>query len=121
MVDIDEWIPNFEMFVLLILPVLIVVTLAVLLLAWFMSRKNKGGTKDPMDWMDLFKFATAIYLLVPIWRIIDYIQGNVGFDDLVRGLFVTDFFNYMILCLITGIMGLLFILFHKANDWRLNI
>lgn len=120
MVEIDEWIPNFEMFVLLILPVLIVVTLAVLLLAWFMSRK-KGETKDPMDWMNLFKFATAIYLLVPIWRIIDYIQGNIGFETLVRGLFVTDFFNYMVLCLITGMMGLLFILFHKANDWRLNI
>ena len=116
MVDIDEWIPNFEMFVLVILPALILFTTIVFFIAWYMNRpKNK--IKTTMDWMDLMKFGTALYLIIPIYRIISYIQGNVGVEELIRGLFITDFFNYMVLALLTGIMGLVFILKDKIYTW----
>ena len=117
MVDIDEWIPNFEMFVLFVLPVLILITIAVFFLEWYEKRPKKK-LKFDIDWMDLMKFATALYLLVPIYRIIRYVEGKVGVDELVRGLFVTDFFNYMLIALLTGIIGLVFILKNKAIEWK---
>lgn len=112
MVEIDEWIPNFEMFILIILPTLLIVTVVMIFVLWFFER-----TKE-WNWMSVFKFASAFYLVVPLFRIINYIQGDVGIDDLARGLFVTDFLNYMILVLLMGIIGLLFIIKKKVLKWR---
>jgi len=117
MVNMDNWFPNFELFVLHILPALILLTLAVIIAAYWTNRP-KRKEKTPMDWMDVFKWGTALYMIVPIYRIIGYIKGTVGFGDLVEGLFVTDFYNYMVLALITGLMGLMFILRKKMHSWQ---
>ena len=119
MVEIDDWIPNFEMFVLIVLPALILVTVAVFIISWWVNRPKKDQ-QTPMDWMDIFKFGTALYMIVPIYRIIGYIQGDVGQEELVRGLFVTDFYNYMLLALVTGIMGLMLILKEKMEGWMVK-
>ena len=116
MVEIDEWFPNFEMFVMFMLPALIMVTIAVFLITFWINKK-KTATKAPMDWMDIMKFGTAIYLVVPVWRIISYLRGDINNSELIQGLFVTDFINYMTLALLTGIMGLIFILKKKNDEW----
>lgn len=117
MVDINDWFPNFTMFVLIILPALILFTMMVFFVAWWLNRPDRKQKKTPMDWMDLMKFGTALYLLVPMFRIVEFIRGNIGVEELIRGLFVTDFFNYMVLALITGMMGLFFILKQKIDSW----
>jgi len=119
MIDIDSWFPNFEMFVLFILPAIILVTIAVFIVSWWV-RRPKREEKAPMDWMEIMKFGTALYLIIPIYRVVDYVRGNVGSGDLIRGLFVTDFTNFMLLALLTGIMGLIFILRKKIDFWKVK-
>lgn len=117
MVNIDDWIPNFQMFVMIILPALIIMTFLVFIISWWINRPKKLA-KSHMDWMEVMKLGTALYLIVPIYRIVNYVQGKIGFQELIRGLFVTDFRNYMILALMTGFIGLIFILRNKQIEWK---
>jgi hypothetical protein len=117
MVNIDEWIPNFQMFVLIILPALILMTFAVFVISWWINRPKKPE-KTSMDWMEIMKLGTALYMIVPMYRIMQYVQGEIEFNVLIQGLFVEDFRNYMILALLTGIMGLVFILRKKQEQWK---
>jgi len=112
-VDLDDWFPNFDLFVMRILPTLIFVTILVLLIQYWTKRPTLQ--KKPLSWMDILVWGSLLYLIVPIWRIIDYLTDKITWLELIEGLFVTDFKNYMLIMLIVGIMGAFMILNQKLK------
>lgn len=115
--ELDDWIPNFDLFVMVILPALIAITVTVVLIDFWAKRSRK--TSD-YTWMDVLLWISAVYFVVPIWRIIQYLQGNKSYEVLVGELFVDDFYNYMVILLMVGIVGAVYILLRKTRSWGVS-
>jgi putative effector of murein hydrolase len=115
MVDPGEWIPNFDLFVLWLLPLLLGVTVLVILLDFWQGRGK--GKKRSYGWMDYVIWLTAVYFVVPFWRIVQYLQGDKSWTVLVEELFTDDFFNYMVILLMAGILGAIYIMQEKLRRW----
>ena len=117
MMELDNWIPNFDLFVMLILPALIAVTVVVLLVDFWAKRSPKPSE---YTWMDILLWMSAVYFVIPIWRIIQYLQGEKSYSVLVSELFVDDFYNYMVILLMVGITGAIYIFLRKTRSRGVN-
>ena len=117
MVNLDEWFPNFDLFVMQIIPALIMLTLALILMEYW-TRKKKVRKKREISWMDTVIWFTAVYLFIPIYRIIQFVQGDKSYTVLVRELFIDDFYNYMAILLVAGIAGAIYIMSKKVKTWE---
>jgi hypothetical protein len=112
--ELDDWLPNFDLFVMTVLPALLAVTIAVILINFWTKRSKKPSE---YSWMDVLLWMTAVYFIIPFWRIIQYLLGDKSFSILVEELFIEDFYNYMVLLLIVGIVGAVYILLRKSRKW----
>ena len=112
--ELDDWIPNFDLFVMVVLPALIAVTVTVVLVDFWAKRRGKVSD---YSWMDVLLWMSAVYFVIPIWRIIQYLQGEKSYSTLVNELFVDDFYNYMVILLMVGIVGATYILLKKTRTW----
>lgn len=106
--NINDWFPNFDLFVMQILPALILLAFIMGLIE-FWVRKSKRKSRKPIEWMDVIIWFSALYLIVPIYRIYQYLKDKKSWETLLEELFVTDFQNYMFIMLVVGIIGVGFI------------
>ena len=111
--ELDDWIPNFGLFVMLILPALLAVTVTVILIDFWAKR---GRRTSDYTWMDVIIWMSAVYFVIPLWRVIQYLQGNKTWGTLVEELFVDDFYNYMVILLMVGITGAVYIRLRKTRS-----
>lgn len=111
--DLDSWFPNFDLFIMQLLPALILVTFVIILFEFWIRRKKSKKSKKKMDWMDTMIWITSVYFFIPLYRIAQYLTGEKEYETLVRELFVDDFYNYMVLMLMVGIVGAMFIFLQK--------
>jgi hypothetical protein len=119
MVELDDWIPNFDLFVMTILPAILAITIAVILIDFWVKRgaRDRGGE---FVWMDILIWMTAVYFVIPAWRVIQYLMGEKSFSVLVEELFIDDFYNYMVLLLMVGIVGAVYIFLAKLRSWEVK-
>jgi len=113
--DLDQWFPNFDLFVMTILPALLLITFLIILLDFWRRRSKVRKTGRKVDWFDVLLWFSALYLIVPIYRVYQYLVGEKTWLTLVHELFTVDFENYMLVALLAGIGGAAFIFFQRAQ------
>lgn len=125
--NVDDWIPNWDLFVLTLLPVLILVFfLSILLyrgLVYMKWRKWQRENPDPasqrsIDMVRVLTFVPYVYLIFPIFRIWDYLLGDITFLELVDGLFTVDFRGFMMVALIVFIIVAMAHLVEKGREMK---
>ena len=97
MFNIDEFIPNFKLFIYVLTPtILIFLFVMVLLSRWMKKRSGKGKS-----WAELIGYIPMIYLISPIIEIYQYFVGER--DDMIQRLFGYHFPILMFLIVCVGI------------------
>jgi len=107
--SLDEWFPNFTLFVLVLTPALILITYALIAISRFMKLKPIGNDTKGMKIGTYLGYVPILYMFYPVWEIAQYIMGNRG--DVVARLFTYHFGNIMIIIVIVGIGQILALLY----------
>jgi hypothetical protein len=101
MFNIDDWFPNFHFFVIIITPILIAIFfIAILLSRWI---KIKWPIPSPYQQKLAFYigFAPVIYMLWPLYDIIQYIMGTQ--TTIIAKLFTVHLPWLMCIIVLTGL------------------
>lgn len=114
--NLDDFIPNFSLFIMRLLPGLLFATFFIIMVTFWLNRRMLKPERDERDWMTILIWGSLLYLIVPIWRVIEFLRDEKSWSDLVEELFVDDFKNYMFLMLVVGIFGAMMILKRKIFD-----
>jgi len=97
MFNIDDFIPNFKLFIFVLTPtILIFLFLMVLLSRWMKKKPRKGKS-----WAELIGYIPIIYLISPLIEIYQYMVGER--EDLIDRLFSHHFPILMFLIVCVGI------------------
>lgn len=107
--NLDAWFPNFTLFVLILTPVLIIITYALISISRFMKLEPIGNDTKGMKIGTYLGYVPILYMFYPIWEIAEYIMGNRG--EVVARLFTYHFGNLMILIVIVGMGQILALLY----------
>jgi len=107
--NLDEWFPNFTLFVLVLAPALILITYALISISRFMKLQPIGNDTKGMKIGTYLGYVPILYMFYPVWEIAQYIMGNRG--DVVARLFTYHFGNIMIIIVIVGIGQILALLY----------
>lgn len=97
--DINQFIPNFTLFVFILAPMIITILFVMTVASkWFQGKARK---KKRRSWAQLIGYIPAIYLVSPVIEIYQYLVGE-------RASFVPRLFGYhfpilMFLIICTGI------------------
>jgi len=71
--DIDNFIPNFKLFIFVITPTILLFLFLLVPLSRWMKRKPKKGGKS---WAELIGYIPVIYLISPLIEIYQYMIGE---------------------------------------------
>lgn len=116
--NIDDWIPNFTLFVYILAPmVLALIFIMIILSRWFSLRKA-NEPKRRMSFAELIGLIPALYLIEPIWEIGEYLNGTR--DEIVDRLFTYHFpiFMFLVLCVGMGQVGYYWLSMGTAGEVR---
>jgi hypothetical protein len=97
MFNIDEFIPNFTLFLFVLAPTILIFLFVMVLLSRWMKRKPGKGK----SWAELIGYIPMIYLISPIIEIYQYFIGER--DDMIQRLFGYHFPIMMFLIVCVGI------------------
>lgn len=98
--SVDEVFPNFTLFVLIIMPVAMAITiLGWLIRKYFHRTRRKGG--HAFD--EILGYLPALYFLWPIYEIIQYFLGNMEWSVIMTRLFTTHLRGFTVVMLLAGI------------------
>ena len=106
---LDEWFPNFTLFVMVLTPALILLTYAMIAISRFMKLKPIGESSRGMKIGTYLGYVPILYMFWPLLEIAEYIMGDRG--EIVSRLFTYHFENVMIIIVIVGIGQILALLY----------
>lgn len=97
--DIDSWIPNFRLFVMILAP-LVLILFAIMVLASRWLKIGKGAKKR-MTFAEMLGLIPALYLLQPMYEMGEYLYGTR--TEIVERLFLYHFPIFMFIVVCVGI------------------
>lgn len=104
MFNIDEFIPNFNLFVFLLTPmILLILFVMVVASKWFKSEKK---TRKKVMLIELISYVPAIYLLLVVIEVYQYMTGERS--DIIQRLFSYHFPIMMLFIISTGIIQVIY-------------
>ena len=116
--NIDDWIPNFTLFVLILTPMVLAILFIVLIISRWLRLRTPGEPrpKRKMSFAELIGLIPALYLIEPIWEIGEYLNGTR--DEIVDRLFTYHFpiFMFLVLCVGLGQVGYYWISMGTAGE-----
>lgn len=116
--NIDDWIPNFTLFVYVLAPLILgIIFIMIILSRWFNLRKV-GEPRAKLTFADKIGLIPALYLIEPIWEIGEYLNGTR--DTIFDRLFTYHFpiFMFLVLCVGIGQVGYYWISMGTAGEVR---
>ena len=118
--NIDDWIPNFTLFVLILTPTVLALLFIILIIQRWLRLRTPGEPrpKRTMSFAELIGLIPALYLIEPIWEIGEYLNGTR--DEIVDRLFTYHFpiFMFLVLCVGLGQVGYYWISMGTAGEVR---
>jgi C4-dicarboxylate transporter len=97
--NIDDWIPNFNLFVYFLAPVIIAIVAAMIISSKWLNRER--GRKKKMKLVEILSYIPAVYALWPIYEIGEYLIGRR--DEIFDRLFTYHYPILMFFILLVGI------------------
>lgn len=98
MFNIDDFIPNFKLFIYVLTPLILIFLFVMVLVSRWFKKKPTGKGKS---WAELIGYIPAIYLVSPIIEIYQYMIGER--TNLIERLFSYHFPIMMFLIVCVGI------------------
>lgn len=99
-IDIDNWIPNFTLFIYVLAPIVLMLFAIMVLASKWLKLEDKGPKKR-MTFAEMLGIIPALYLLQPMYEIGEYLYGTR--TEIVDRLFLYHFPIFMFLVVCVGI------------------
>lgn len=103
--NIDDWIPNFTLFVFVLTPLILSTIFIMIILSRWLGLKKAGQKKPKLTFAQLIGLIPALYLIEPIWEIGEYLNGTRS--EIADRLLLYHFpiFMFLVLCVGIGQVG----------------
>lgn len=92
--NIDEWFPNWSLFVYWLLPIILAVVFAMAIIYRFLTRRR-------MTFAEILNYIPVVYLFAVVWEVGEYLIGDR--ETIADRLFAVHFPNMMFIIVCVGI------------------